>query len=60
VHVDAVDDDDEESEQPDDSEDPEKDTLRMCRSFGFGVLRRWLKLWPMVPRTCIVTGCAVV
>lgn len=43
----------EEKEHPEDREQPEKETLRMCRSRGrLEDLRRWLKLWPSI---CIVT-----
>lgn len=41
----------EDMEQPEQSDEPEKETLRMCKSLGLGVLRRELN--PL--RTCIVS-----
>lgn len=43
-------------ELPEERELPEKEILRMWRSRGLHVLRRWLKLWP---RTCMVVVVVV-
>lgn len=52
-----VDDDDDESEQPDESDDPENETFRMWRSRG---RRDDLRRWPKPCSTCMLFVVVVV